>query len=75
MPLTIEATYENGVFVPFERPPLPERARVRLTIDPATLPPAQTRNAVEFRRQHRIKLDPKRSRRIASSPEFLPEES
>lgn len=75
MSLTIEATYENGVFVPAERPPLAERARVRLTIDSTSSPPAQTLNPVEFRRHNRIKLDPKLSREIASSPEFLPEES
>jgi len=75
MSLTIEATYENGVFVPLERPALAERARVRLTIDATSPPATQAPNPVEFRRQRRIKLDPKLSREIASSPEFLPEES
>jgi predicted DNA-binding antitoxin AbrB/MazE fold protein len=75
MSLTIEATYENGVFVPAERPPLAERARVRLTIDSTPPPAAQAVNPVEFRRRHRIKLDAKLSQEIASSPEFLPEES
>lgn len=75
MPMTIEATYENGVFVPLERPALAKRARVRLIIDSTSPPASQGPNPVEFRRQRRIKLDPKSAQEIALSPEFLPEES
>jgi predicted DNA-binding antitoxin AbrB/MazE fold protein len=35
MPLTVEATYENGVLKPAEPLPLQERQKVRLTIEPA----------------------------------------
>lgn len=33
MALKVEASFENGVFVPARRPDLDERERVRLTID------------------------------------------
>ena len=73
---TVEAIYANGVFVPLEPLALVERARVRLIVEPAvpSHQPSRT-NPIEFRRQRRIKLAPTVARKIASSPEFLPEES
>src|SRR5262245_57249806 len=35
MPLTVEATFENGVLKPAKPLPLKEHAKVRLTIEPA----------------------------------------
>jgi predicted DNA-binding antitoxin AbrB/MazE fold protein len=35
MPITVEATYENGVLKPVQALPLKEHDRVRLTIEPA----------------------------------------
>jgi predicted DNA-binding antitoxin AbrB/MazE fold protein len=35
MPLTVEATYENGVLKPAQPLPLKEHDKVRLTIEPA----------------------------------------
>lgn len=35
MPLTVEATYENGFFKPVAPVPLREHEKVRLTIEPA----------------------------------------
>jgi predicted DNA-binding antitoxin AbrB/MazE fold protein len=34
MALTVDASFENGVFVPAKRPGLAERERVRLTVEP-----------------------------------------
>ena len=34
MPLTIDATYENGVLAPKEPLPLKEHEKVRITIEP-----------------------------------------
>lgn len=36
MPLTVDATYENGVLKPVQSLPLKEHEKVRLTIQPAT---------------------------------------
>jgi predicted DNA-binding antitoxin AbrB/MazE fold protein len=36
MSLTIEAIYENGMLKPTRPLPLPEHAKVRITIEPAT---------------------------------------
>jgi predicted DNA-binding antitoxin AbrB/MazE fold protein len=70
MTLKVEATYENGVFVPVQPPALADHERVRLTIE--TDIEAPTVGTV-IRRQ-RIVLDPQLTREIAISPEFLPEE-
>jgi hypothetical protein len=78
MALTIEATFRNGVFVPAERPALTEDARVRLVIEPVTSGPVHVTpggRADPFRDHHRIEIDPELAREIATSPEFLPEES
>jgi predicted DNA-binding antitoxin AbrB/MazE fold protein len=34
MALKVDASFENGVFVPVNRPGLAERERVRLTVEP-----------------------------------------
>ncbi len=73
MAITIEATYENGVLVPIQRLELAEHERVRLTVE---RPPAPTAlEIVRSWRGNRIQIDPDDARAIASSPEFLPEES
>jgi predicted DNA-binding antitoxin AbrB/MazE fold protein len=78
MTLTIEANYRNGVFVPAERPALTEDARVRLVIEPIASGPLHVTNdgrADPFQNHRRIEIDPELAREIATSPEFLPEES
>ena len=75
MTLTIEATYENGVFVPLQRPILAEKERVRLVIETLDTPsPSQTKPD-PFKNHKRIQIDPELALEIAISPEFLPEES
>jgi predicted DNA-binding antitoxin AbrB/MazE fold protein len=69
MALTVEATFENGVFVPVHRPALQEHERVRLTIEPVLV----TMSGLEDdrrRRGRRIRLDAELARQIASSSEF-----
>jgi predicted DNA-binding antitoxin AbrB/MazE fold protein len=77
MAMAIEATYENGAFVPAERPALAEHERVRLVVESiqaAANPDSQSRPD-PFRNHNRTEIDPQLAREIASSPEFLPEES
>jgi predicted DNA-binding antitoxin AbrB/MazE fold protein len=69
MVLTIEATYENGVFVPSQRPVLPDHERVRLTIESMNPTPAGV-EAIRNRQDHRIRVDPILAQEIAQSPEF-----
>lgn len=72
MAITIEATYENGVFIPVQPVHLADHERVGLTIDlPAN---SSAVEMVKHRRKNRIRIDPDDARAIASSPEFLPEE-
>lgn len=72
MVLTIEATYENGVFVPARRPDLADHERVRLTVELATKPsPVES---VRRWRGNRIQIDPHLAGEIALSPEFHPDE-
>jgi predicted DNA-binding antitoxin AbrB/MazE fold protein len=73
MPLTIEATYENGVFVPDQRLDLPDHERVRLTVERPAGPTAL--EIVRSRRENRIQIDPDDARAIALEAEFLPEEA
>jgi predicted DNA-binding antitoxin AbrB/MazE fold protein len=73
MAITIEATYENGVLVPIQRLELAEHERVRLTVERPLAPTAL--EIVQSWRANRIQIDPDDARAIASSPEFLPEES
>ena len=72
MALSIEATFENGVFVPKTRPALTDHEKVRLLVEPL---PSTAEEVIERTRHHRIQIDPELAREIASSPEFLPEES
>ncbi len=73
MTLTIEATYENGVFVPVQPVNLVNHERVRLTVERRPGPAAV--EAVWWWRDHRIQIDPQRAREIAQSAEFNIEES
>lgn len=69
MTVHIEAVYENGVFVPRERPNLEEHDRVRLTVE-TIRSGLQPGDIVRSRRKHRIQLDPETAQAIAESPEF-----
>jgi predicted DNA-binding antitoxin AbrB/MazE fold protein len=73
MTLTIDATYENGVFVPVQRLDLADHERVRLTVEPIA-PQLAPLEIIQRRRGRRIKGDPQLAQEIALSPEFLPEE-
>ena len=73
MTFTIEARYENGVFVPVQPVNLVNHERVRLTVErPTGLSPLEI---VRRRRDHRIQGDPQLAQEIARSPEFNIEES
>jgi predicted DNA-binding antitoxin AbrB/MazE fold protein len=69
MALTVEATFENGVFVPVQRLALQEHQRVRLTIEPMAGNSAGLED-IRRRRGRRICLDAELAHQIASSPEF-----
>jgi predicted DNA-binding antitoxin AbrB/MazE fold protein len=69
MALTVEATFENGVFVPLRRPALQEHERVRLTIEPIAVNSSGLED-IRRRRGRRIRLDADLSQEIAASPEF-----
>ena len=71
MALTVDATYENGVFVPTERPALAEHERVRLVVE-SIVKPHSVVNTMSNRRDRRISLDPRLAQDIASSPDFHP---
>jgi predicted DNA-binding antitoxin AbrB/MazE fold protein len=73
MILFIEATYENGVFVPVQPIDLVNHERVRLTVERPTGPAAV--EAVRWWRDRRIQIDPQLAQEIARSPEFNIEES
>lgn len=73
MAITIEATYENGVFVPVQRVDLADHERVRITVEVPASP-----SAVEIVRRwrgNRLRIDPDDARAIASSMEFHPDEA
>jgi predicted DNA-binding antitoxin AbrB/MazE fold protein len=74
MSLTIEATYENGVFVPVQPLDLADHERVRLTVEPIAVS-SSALETIRRRRGNRIQIDPQLAQEIALSPEFLPEES
>ena len=74
MTLKVEATFENGVFVPAQRPALADHQRVRLTIETEARSSIGA-DAVRRRRGRRIRLDATLAKDIASSPEFRPDES
>jgi predicted DNA-binding antitoxin AbrB/MazE fold protein len=74
MSLTVEATYENGVFVPLQRPALPDHERVRLTVEPIASPTSAA-EIVRHRRENRIQLDLQLAQEIALSKELHPDAS
>jgi predicted DNA-binding antitoxin AbrB/MazE fold protein len=69
MALTVEATFENGVFVPLQRPALQEHERVRVTTEPVAVNSSAIK---DIRRTHgrRIRLDSELAHQFACSPEF-----
>lgn len=69
MALTAEATFEDGVFGPVQRPALKEHERVRLTIEPMGVNSSGLED-IRRRRGRRIRLDAELALEIASSPEF-----
>lgn len=75
MALTIEATYENGVFVPAQAPGLAEHERVRPVIEPLPVLTVSDVKAAPFQNDHRIQVDPQLEPEIAALPEFPPEEA
>jgi predicted DNA-binding antitoxin AbrB/MazE fold protein len=74
VPLTIEATYENGVFVPAQSPGLAEHERVRLVIEPLPQMTVSDAKSVPFQNNQRIHVDPQLEAEIGALPEFPPEE-
>jgi predicted DNA-binding antitoxin AbrB/MazE fold protein len=64
MPLTVEATYENGVLKPAQSLPLAEHEKVRVTIEPALTWAERTSGMLKWTG------DPKILRRIAEDDEF-----
>ena len=72
MALTVEATFENGVFVPVQRPALGENERVRLTVE--RINGAETGGGA-LAACRRIVIDPELAREIGSSPAFHPDET
>ena len=73
MILDIEATFENGVFVPAKKPPIPENQRVRLLVE--AIPAKNVGGPPIVWRPDRIRIDPALAEEIARSAEFQPEES
>jgi predicted DNA-binding antitoxin AbrB/MazE fold protein len=74
MAMSVEATYENGVFVPTERPILADHERVRLTVEPISVA-ASGSQVIRRRRERRIHLAPGLAQEIAKAAEFAPEEA
>jgi predicted DNA-binding antitoxin AbrB/MazE fold protein len=70
MTQTIEATYENGVFVPVHPPALADHDRVRLTVEPICAADASALDIVKRGRTERLIVDPSIAADIALSPEF-----
>ena len=73
MTLNIEATFENGVFVPANKPAIAEHQRVRLLVEP--IQPTAEGPAPKLQRPDRIRINPDLAEEIALSAEFLPEQS
>jgi predicted DNA-binding antitoxin AbrB/MazE fold protein len=74
MATQINATFENGVFVPSEPIELGERQKVRLTVEAVEKANIPSGDIIQFHRARRIQIDAELSRAIASSPDSLPEE-
>jgi predicted DNA-binding antitoxin AbrB/MazE fold protein len=80
MPLTVDATYENGVLRPAQPLPLNEHQKVRVTVQPLDGPtPAVSDEAEAFVRRSygllRWTGDRETLRHLAEDPEFDPQES
>jgi hypothetical protein len=73
MTLNIEATFENGVFVPANKPAIAEHQRVRLLVEPIS--PGTEARPPKVQLHDRIRVDPSLAEEIALSAEFIPEES
>jgi predicted DNA-binding antitoxin AbrB/MazE fold protein len=73
MILNIEATFENGVFVPVKKPAIAEHQRVRLFVE--AIAPAPQCQPDEEQHPTRIRLEPSAAEEIALSAEFQPENS
>ncbi len=69
MPLTVEATYENGVLKPAEPLPLKQHEKVRITVEQGDTPLLRAYGIMGW------SGDAETIERIALDPEFLPEES
>jgi predicted DNA-binding antitoxin AbrB/MazE fold protein len=63
-PITIEATYEDGVLKPLEPLPLNEHEKVRVTVEPKISLAQQTAGIVPWTG------DAETLRRLAEDPEF-----
>jgi predicted DNA-binding antitoxin AbrB/MazE fold protein len=80
MPITVEAVYENGV-LKLEQPlPLKEHEKVRVTVQPGTPPGEEPADEAEriVRRSYGLlgwTGDVATLRRLATDPEFDPQES
>lgn len=72
MVMTIEATFENGVFIPAQRLSLAEHEHVRLTIEAIVADTARRLEIVRCGRERRIRVDPALAEEIVMSPEFHP---
>jgi predicted DNA-binding antitoxin AbrB/MazE fold protein len=69
MSIRVEAIFENGVFVPAQRPALAEHEKVRLTVDSVTANSSHV-ETVRRRRAKRIVLDSALAQDIALSHDF-----
>lgn len=58
MPLTLEATYENGVFVPVTAPAIPDHERVSLVVEKIRQDTSRHRREAVKRSGGRIKVRP-----------------
>ncbi|HZZ41883.1 MAG TPA: antitoxin family protein [Tepidisphaeraceae bacterium] len=71
MTQAIDATYQDGVFIPVQKPALAEHERVRLTIESIGTPVQQDAlTTVQQRRQNRLCIDETLAREIANDPGF-----
>lgn len=70
MTQTIEATYQNGVFVPAHPVALAEQDRVRLIVESIPAIDARALEIVRRGRADRLRLDPAMAADISLAPEF-----
>jgi Protein of unknown function DUF104 len=74
MAQSIEATYENGVFVRAQNPTLADHERVRFTVEPLSTPPTGSPPTPRHNGR-RIQLDSRLAQEIARASEFHPDEA